>query len=117
MTSPFSFSYRLVPPAMRTEPFPSCVWPVQNRSFGVGTFLTVPRTGSQIRVSNLFASKLSWLLPEPATSSTFPVCRSTAWMVSWRYSLGNSTICQRPSAALYSGLLIAYWWYVSVPNR
>lgn len=102
-TSPLSFSYRLVPPAISRLPLASCVCPVQNRSFGVGTFLMVFLTGSQIRVSYLFASKLSWLLPDPATSSTLPVRSSAAWMVFCRYFSGNSTISHLPFAALYSG--------------
>ncbi|NEB91569.1 hypothetical protein G3I21_07520 [Streptomyces bauhiniae] len=42
---------------------------------------------------------------------------SAAWMVPWRYSSGNSTISQRPLAALYSGSPISYRWYRSVPKR
>ena len=82
------------------------MWPVQNRSAGVGIFLIVPLTGSQIRVSNFFASKLSALLPEPATSRTLPVCSRAAWMVFSRYSSGKFTTSHLPFSALYSGLLI-----------
>lgn len=117
VTSPSSFSYRFVPPAISRLPLASWVWPVQNRSAGVGTFLMVPLTGSQIRVSNFFASKLSWLLPDPATSSTLPVRSSAAWIVFCRYFSGKSMISHLPFAALYSGLLIVYWWYFSVPKR
>lgn len=70
----------------------------------------VPFTGSHSRVSNLLASKFSCLLPDPATSSTFPVCSSAAWMVSCRYSSGNSTMSQCPFSALYDDRLIAYSW-------
>lgn len=103
VTSPLSFSYRLVPPAISRLPLASCVCPVQNRSDGVGTFLMVPLTGSQIRVSYCLSSELSWLLPDPATISTLPVRSSAAWMVFCRYFSGNSMISHLPLAALYSG--------------
>jgi hypothetical protein len=96
----------LVPPAISRLPLASWVWPVQNKSFGVGMSLIVPLTGSQIRVSNFFASKLSWLFPEPAISRTLPVRRSAAWIVFSRYFSGNSMISHLPFAALYSGWLI-----------
>lgn len=102
---------------MSRLPLASCVWPVQNRSLGVGIFLIVPFTGSHSRVSNFFASKLSWLFPDPATSRILPVCSRAAWIVFCRYSLGNSTMSHLPFSALYSGLLILYSWYFADPNR
>lgn len=106
MTSPWSFSYRLVPPAISSLPSASWVWPVQNRSLGVGIFLKVFLSGSHSTVSNFFASKFLALLPDPATSRTLPVCSSAAWIVLSRNSLGTATVSQWPLSALYPGWLI-----------
>lgn len=88
--SPLSFSYRLVPPAIRSLPSGSWVCPAQNMSLGVGIFLNSLVLGSHSTDSNFFASKFFWLLPDPATSSTLPVCSSAAWMELMRYSAGTS---------------------------
>lgn len=84
------------------------MWPEQNRSLGVGMFLKVLSTGSHKTVRKLFESKFLALLPEPATSRTFPVLSSAAWIVLIRYFSGMSTNCQWPFSALYSGWLISY---------
>ncbi len=69
-------------------------------------FLKVFFTGSHRTVRNDFAAKFLALFPDPATSSTLPVCSSAAWIVLIRYSGGTSTTSQWPFAALYSGWLI-----------
>ncbi len=79
-------------------------------SLGVGMFLKALVSGSQSTDRKLFASKFFWLLPEPATSSTFPVCSSAAWIVLIRKSEGTSRKSQWPLAALYSGWSILYAW-------
>lgn len=79
-------------------------------SLGVGMFLNVLAPGSHSTDRKLFASKFFWLLPEPATSSTLPVCSRAAWIVLIRNSDGTSRKSQCPLAALYSGLLIVYAW-------
>lgn len=76
-------------------------------------FVKVFFSGSHRTVRNDLALKFAALLPEPATSSTFPVCSRAAWMVLMRYLSGTLTTSQWPFAALYSGLLISYWWYCS----
>ncbi len=70
-------------------------------------FLKVLRTGSHRTVRKLLALKFFASLPEPATSSTLPVCSRAAWIVLIRNFSGMSTICQWPFAALYSGWLIS----------
>lgn len=95
---------------MRSLPSGSWVCPAQNMSLGVGMSLKTSVFGSHSTERKLFASKFFWLFPEPATSSTLPVCSSAAWIVLIRCSEGMSRKSQWPLAALYSGWLILYSW-------
>lgn len=79
----------------------------------MGIFWKVFSAGSHRTVSKVPASKFFSSLPEPATISTFPVCRSAAWIALVRYSFGMSTRSQEPYSALYSGWSILYAWYLS----
>lgn len=73
------------------------MWPEQKKSTGVGIFLKVFAAGSHRMVSKVPASKFFWLLPEPAISSTLPVCSRAAWMALIRYRSGTSTSAQEPN--------------------
>lgn len=85
---------------MSSLPSGSWVWPEQNMSLGVGMFVNLLVPGSHSTDRKLLASKFSRLLPEPATSSTLPVCSSAAWIVLIRYVEGMSRKSQWPFAAL-----------------
>ncbi|CAM5481324.1 hypothetical protein SCYAM73S_04556 [Streptomyces cyaneofuscatus] len=102
-----------MPPAISSRPSGSWAWPPQKKSSGVGIFWKTFSAGSHSTVSKVPASKFFSSLPEPATISTFPVCRSAAWMALVRYSFGMSTRSQEPYSALYFGWAILYAWYWS----
>lgn len=70
-------------------------------------FLKVSVAGSHRVLLKALPLNCFTLLPEPAISSTFPVCSRIAWMeLSWYFS-GSEASVQWPYFALYSGWLIS----------
>ena len=65
-----------MPPDTSRRPSGRNACPAQNASQGVDTELNVFDAGSHTLVLNVPASNVALSLPEPATSSTFPVCSS-----------------------------------------
>jgi hypothetical protein len=65
-------------------------------SVGVAIFLNSSVFGSQRSDSNLPASKLPTLLPDPAMISTLPVYSSAAWTALTRMFAGTGRIDQCP---------------------